>query len=183
MTGYELHFIQLYCSAKHINLSVMYLCRKVKSRWGLVQFKLQTELRHLKSWFISQFFKVVIYWTHFVAQLNILALQCQAADFWNYQAKNEPWSASLWHTDISGMDLLSLNMLCKTVRTGEKKQNTKKTVKRIPAQQWCSKQISTRSSWNITITLLCLDFDIQRAFVSSGSQQLFPFFCPKRFDV
>lgn len=101
MTGYELHFIQLYCSAKHINLSVMYLCRKVKSRWGLVQFKLQTELRHLKSWFILQFFKVVIYWTHFVAQLNILALQCQAADFWNYQAKNELWSRSLtlahWH--------------------------------------------------------------------------------------
>lgn len=38
-------------------------------------------------------------------------------------------AASLWHTDISGMDLLSLNMLCKTVRTGEKNKTQKKLSK------------------------------------------------------
>lgn len=143
----------------------MYLCRTVKSRWGLVQFKLQTELRHLKSWFISQCVKVVIYWTHFVAQLNILALQCQAADFWNYQAKNELWSHRFilahWHFWDG---LVVAEKCCAKLYGQEKKNKTqKKLSKEYLLSNDASKQISTRSSWNNTITLLCLDFDIQRA--------------------
>lgn len=53
---------------------------------------------------------------------------------------------------------------CAKLYGQEKKNKTqKKLSKEYLLSNDASKQISTRSSWNNTITLLCLDFDTQRA--------------------